>query len=75
MELSMSPLKLAILKSRVHQTRMAIDLGWDPAKLSRIVNGIVLPNSAEKTAIANRLNVPEDSLFPDDRQAASKGLS
>jgi len=54
---------------------MAIDLGWDPAKLSRIVNGIVLPNSAEKTAIANRLNVPEDSLFPDDRQAASKGLS
>jgi hypothetical protein len=29
-------LKMALLRTGVRQTRMAFDLGWDPAKLSRI---------------------------------------
>ena len=55
--------KLALLEKGVRQTRMAVDLGWDPSKLSRIVNELAIPSADDKKAIANYLAVPESSLF------------
>ena len=57
------PLKIAMLRRGVRQTRMAVDLGWDPAKLSRIVNGLTVPSSKEREAIANYLRGRVGDLF------------
>ena len=56
-------LKIAMLRRGVHQTRMAVELGWDPAKLSRIVHQTVVPTPEDREAIADFLKVPEDELF------------
>ena len=56
-------LKLALVRQGIRQTRMAVALGWDPAKLSRIVNGIVEPKQEDRLAISRFLNLPEESLF------------
>ncbi len=56
-------LKLAMLRKGIRQTRMAIELGWDPAKLSRIVNEIVEPTADEKEAIAQYLGTQQSELF------------
>ena len=56
-------LKLALVRQGIRQTRMAVALGWDPAKLSRIINGIVEPKQADRLAISRYLNLPEESLF------------
>ena len=55
--------KIAMLKQGIRQTRMAVDLGWDPAKLSRIVNQITVPKEDERQAIADYLGVPEAEVF------------
>lgn len=65
-----SALKVAIVSKGIGQTRMAVELGWDPAKLSRIVNGLVSPHDDEITRIANYLGMSEKVLFPD----AANGL-
>ena len=57
------PMKIAILEKGIRQTRMAVDLGWDPAKLSRIINELVKPTSAERRAISEYLGVSEVDLF------------
>ena len=56
-------LKVALLKKGVRQNRMAVDLGWDPAKLSRIVQEINKPSSHDKQAIARYLQMGEAELF------------
>lgn len=56
-------LKVAMLQKGIRQTRMAVELGWDPAKLSRIVNEVVAPGAEERKAVATYLNVGEDELF------------
>ena len=56
-------LKLALLQQGVRQTRMAVDLGWDPSKLSRIMNEIAVPKEDERRAIADYLGVPEAEVF------------
>lgn len=56
-------LKLALLSKGVRQTRMAVELGWDPAKLSRIINQTIDPTPREKNAISAYLRVPESKLF------------
>ena len=56
-------LKVAILQQGKKQTRMAVDLGWDPAKLSRIVNELAVPTAADRKAIADYLSINERRLF------------
>ncbi len=56
-------LKFALLSKGVRQTRMAVELGWDPAKLSRIVNQTIDPTPQERNAISEYLRVPESKLF------------
>jgi transcriptional regulator with XRE-family HTH domain len=57
------PLKVAMLRLGVQQTRMAVALGWDPAKLSRIVHEVVTPSDEERKVIAKYLGASEDELF------------
>jgi len=56
-------LKLALLGGGVRQVRMAVDLGWDPSKLSRIVNETLAPSAEDKSLISAYLGVPESNLF------------
>lgn len=63
----LTELKVAIIRRGVGQSRMAIALGWDPSKLSRIVNGLTIASVSDRKAIANYLGIHEAELF-----AASK---
>jgi len=65
-------LKLAILQSGMGQTKMAVALGWDPAKLSRIVNEVIPPNSVERAQIAAYLERSESELFPKTNASARR---
>lgn len=67
-------LKMTMLKQGKRQTRMAVDLGWDPAKLSRIVNEITIPTAEDRSAIASYLKVAEDDLFGGVRPAPRQKL-
>lgn len=58
-------LKIAMLMKGVRQTRMAVELGWDPAKLSRIVNQVGSLTVQERKAIAAYLGENEADLFPE----------
>jgi hypothetical protein len=42
---------------------MAVDLGWDPAKLSRIVHEVTKPSPRDRQAIARYLDMGEVELF------------
>ena len=68
-------LKIAMLRKGVRQTRMAMELGWDPAKLSRIVNQVAQVTEAERTAIAEYLGEPKRDLFPVPETANPSGLT
>lgn len=57
--------KIAMLQRGVKQCRMAVELGWDPAKLSRIVNQIIEPKPEDRHAIAKYLGTPESEVFPE----------
>ena len=65
-------LKLALLQQGVRQTRMAVDLGWDPSKLSRIMNEIAVPKEDERRAIADYLGVPEAEVFLREALSATR---
>lgn len=56
-------LKMTLLESGIRQTQMAVDLGWDPAKLSRIVNQLHTPSPDERKRIAQYLGRNEEALF------------
>lgn len=45
---------------------MAVDLGWDPAKLSKIINRAIRPTDLDRKLIAEYLAKPEDELFADE---------
>ena len=62
-------LKLALVRKGIRQTRMAVELGWDPAKLSRIVNELLLPTSQDRGAIAAYLQLSEAELFDSESPA------
>jgi len=57
-------LKMALLRKGIKQTRMAVELGWDPAKLSRIVNEIGPLTAQDRQAIADYIGEEEADLFP-----------
>jgi transcriptional regulator with XRE-family HTH domain len=76
-------LKMTLLRKEVRQTRMALDLGWDPAKLSRIIHQTLEPTPQDRNAIAEYLKLPESRLFPSykgrqinvDHLKAERGLN
>ena len=69
-------LKLAMLRQGIRQTQMAVALGWDPAKLSRIVNEVIVPTDAERAKIAQHLGTTEAERFRrDTRQNGDKSSS
>jgi transcriptional regulator with XRE-family HTH domain len=57
------PLNIAMMERQVRQTRMAVELGMDPAKLSRIVNGITPPKPDDQLKIAEYLGMRPAELF------------
>jgi transcriptional regulator with XRE-family HTH domain len=61
-------LKIAMLQRGVRQTRMAFEIGMDPAKLSRIVNGVAIPSPDDRRKIASYLEMNEATLFEKNRQ-------
>ncbi len=61
-------LKMALLRQGKKQTRMAVDLGMDPARLSRIVHELAAPNPTERNAIAAYLGLDEENLFAQEWQ-------
>jgi transcriptional regulator with XRE-family HTH domain len=56
-------LRIAMLRKGIRQNRLALELGWDPAKLSRIINGLAVPTASERAAIAAYLHEEEGKLF------------
>jgi transcriptional regulator with XRE-family HTH domain len=62
-------LKVTMLQRGIKQYRMAVDLGWDPAKLSRIVNEIAPPTADDRKAIAEYLGMNEADLFTEKPSA------
>lgn len=65
-------LKLALVRKQIKQTYMAVELGWDPAKLSRIVNGVLVPSSKDRVAIAQYLGLSQDEIFECDMKSRIK---
>ena len=63
-------MKIAMLKKGVRQTRMAVELGWDPARLSRIVNQGGALTVQERRAMADYVGENEADLFPENVTAA-----
>jgi len=64
-------LKIAMLRRGVRQTRMAFEIGMDPAKLSRIVNGLAVTSAEDRRKIARYLGTKEAILFDSsDRQSS-----
>lgn len=66
-------LKVELLERGIRQTRMAVELGMDPAKLSRIMNETTIPTSEERKSIANYLHVEESRIFPQGSTQPSGG--
>lgn len=57
------PLKLAILLKGQRQYKVAATLDIDPARLSRIINGIAQASPQEEELIATYLGTPKEQLF------------
>ncbi|MEO5925710.1 MAG: helix-turn-helix transcriptional regulator [Bryobacteraceae bacterium] len=68
-------LKLALLRKGIRQTRMAVDLGWDPAKLSRIINEMISATDEERTRIAEHLGLEAGKLFAKEQLLEGLGAS
>jgi transcriptional regulator with XRE-family HTH domain len=56
-------LKLEMIRQRKRNFDLAKYLSCDPAKVSRILNGWLVPDEATKTRIAKFLEMPVDNLF------------
>jgi len=67
-------LKIAMLRRGVRQTRMAFEIGMDPAKLSRIVNGVAIPSAEDRRKIARYLGTKEATLFDSSNKESSHPL-
>ncbi len=64
-----TPLKRAIFEAGRTQADLALAVGIDQTHLSRIVNGL-RANPDTQARIADELDVPVSSLWPDEREAA-----
>jgi hypothetical protein len=57
------PLKMAFVSKGIKQIKAAKDLGFDPAKLSKIINDWIKPTSQEKQVLSEYLDIPIRKLF------------
>jgi len=57
------PLKIAFVSKGIRQIKAAKDLGFDPAKLSKIINGWITPTLEEKQVLSEYLDIPILKLF------------
>ena len=57
------PLKIAFVSKGIKQIKAANDLGFDPAKLSKIINGWITPTLQEKKVLSKYLDAPIRELF------------
>jgi hypothetical protein len=70
------PLKLFFIEEGIRQIKAARDLGWDPSKLSKIVNGWLDPKPEERRALADYTGKAEGVLFPNNyEEDAGNALS
>lgn len=60
-------LKMAILERAGNQTQFAREVSIGESTLSRIINGWKVPTPEQKEAIAQKLGLPKESLFPGER--------
>ena len=63
-------LKVEILRRGIRQSQMAVALGWDPAKLSKIINQAIQPTDLDRKAIAGYLARSEHELFNNEEMLA-----
>lgn len=57
------PLKIAFVSKGIRQIKASKDLGFDPAKLSKIINGWIKPTLQERQALSEYLDIPIQKLF------------
>ena len=62
-------LKIALLDYREPAWRVAKQAGIPDSKLSKIVNGYILPTEEEMNRLAQVLGKSQDELFPEARFA------
>lgn len=56
-------LKTALWKKGLKQIDMALDMGIDPSRLSKIINGREMPTNEIKKNISNYLDIEINKLF------------
>lgn len=56
-------IKMLMIQRGIRQWKMAVDLGWDPSRLSKIVNQVTPPTPQDRAAIAKYLGEDEAMLF------------
>ena len=59
-------IKIVLIQRGLSQVQVARRLGRDPAWLSRVIHGWVVPSEAEKRAISKILQRDVRELFPDE---------
>jgi transcriptional regulator with XRE-family HTH domain len=64
---SVEPNRLRVLraKRRVSQLRLALDTGIHPTRLWRLENGLRVPTSADRAALAAYFSVAETEIWPE----------
>lgn len=53
-----------LARRRMKQWELAREMGWDPAVVSRIKNGVVEPKAHERAALAAFFGCSEADIFP-----------
>jgi len=59
-------LKLAFISKRISQIKAAHEMGIDPAKLSKIIHGWIIPSHQEVNTLSEYLEIPINELFGED---------
>ena len=67
------PLKVALIERGMKQFDLSRLLGVDPAKVSRIVNGWIEPDTDTKFQISRYLGKSVGELFPESERGAGHG--
>ena len=60
-------IKIALIKKRLKQAQMSVDLQIHHSRLSGIINGWIKPSTVEKDRISAYLEIPMEDLFPQQK--------
>ncbi len=61
-------LKLTLLERGISQLQLALDLGYDPSLISKVIRGWERPSRQLVEDVAHYLNVPPASVFEREGQ-------